>query len=197
LKKKLDQNALTPVIGNQVISLLSRDNERAGKIIRSLQSIFLEDNLINSSCKFNVVLESALSIVTPEAKKFGITISVENSPQLNPIISEVDLNQVLLNILNNAIRELSNAENLQKQIFIKSASALNITTISISDSGRGVNLNQQKELFELLSGEKTLGMGIGLWLCKHIVTRHDGNIWYEKSELGGAKFSISIPDNTN
>jgi len=65
--------------------------------------------------------------------------------------------------------------------------------ISIADNGDGVSPEVQEHLFELLSSTKKSGMGLGLWLCKHIITRHGGTIWYENSSDGGAKFIFQLP----
>ena len=197
LQKKLDQNELNTELGNKVLALLARDNVRAGNIIKSLRSIFLEDKSLRGVFKFENILQSVLAIINPEAKKFGINIIVDIEPKLQVFINEVDLSQILLNLFTNAIRELSNAEVSQKVILIKGIQTSEIVTISISDSGRGIDLERQNNLFELLSNEKNIGMGIGLWLCKYIVTKNDGQIIYETSEMGGAKFTITLNSRKN
>jgi len=132
----------------------------------------------------------------PEAKKKEISIIIDVEPKIQVSMNEVELNQILLNLLTNAMRELSNADVKQKEILINGTqtSTANMTCISISDSGKGIHKDRQHNLFELLSNEKNIGMGIGLWLCKYIVTKNDGKIAYEKSEMGGAKFTLSIPN---
>ena len=63
----------------------------------------------------------------------------------------------------------------------------------IIEDGTGVALEFKPHLFELLSTTKQTGMGLGLWLCKHIVTRYDGSIYYEDAVGSGAKFVIELP----
>ena len=67
---------------------------------------------------------------------------------------------------------------------------------SIADNGEGVSVEHQSHLFELLSGSKKTGMGLGLWLCQHIVTRHGGRIRYEGAIGGGAQFRVFLPSET-
>ena len=64
---------------------------------------------------------------------------------------------------------------------------------SFLDNASGVLPEFQTHLFELLSTTKKEGMGLGLWLCKYIVSRHEGNIYYEDAQGGGAKFIIKLP----
>jgi len=193
LQKKLDKNEFSPEVGKQVLALLARDNDRAGNIIRSLRSIFLEAEEDDDSWEFNDALESALEIIRPECKKNNITLTIHKSGNLILLASEVEIKQVLLNLLNNAIRELNDANHARKEIVIECAVEGDVAIIAISDSGRGVPLELQDNLFELLSSEKNIGMGLGLWLCKHIVTRHGGKLHYGQSDMGGAKFWIAIP----
>jgi PAS domain S-box-containing protein len=196
LQKKLNQNELDPDLTSKVLALLARDNHRAGTIIQSLRSIFLETRAENALINFDDVLQSVLSIIMPEANKNEISVIIEVEPKIQVSMNEVELNQILLNLLTNAIRELTNSDIKHKEILIKASqtSTSNMTNISISDSGRGISADRHHNLFELLSNEKNIGMGIGLWLCKYIVTKNDGKIIYEKSEMGGAKFTLTIPN---
>jgi signal transduction histidine kinase len=65
--------------------------------------------------------------------------------------------------------------------------------LSVTDNGSGVAAEFRPQLFELLSTTRQTGMGLGLWLCKHIVTRYGGTIHYEEPVGGGAQFLIKLP----
>jgi signal transduction histidine kinase len=67
-----------------------------------------------------------------------------------------------------------------------------ITEIQFEDNGLGVPVDQQKYLFELFTGTKREGMGLGLWLCNYIVTRHGGRIQYDSLQNTGAVFKITF-----
>ena len=106
-----------------------------------------------------------------------------------------EIQQVLLNILNNAIQALSNVERTDKEINIETAHDQEVVTLSITDNGPGIPKDQQTQIFEFSSSEKRSGMGLGLWLCKQIVTRNNGSITYQDIPQGGAKFLIRLPLN--
>jgi signal transduction histidine kinase len=101
--------------------------------------------------------------------------------------------QVLLNLLNNAIQALSQFDRPNKVITLEVLDGLDFVEISVADNGNGVAPEFQSQLFELLNTTKKTGMGIGLWLSRHIVTRHKGSIHYENAVGGGARFVIRFP----
>jgi len=100
---------------------------------------------------------------------------------------------VILNLLNNAIQALANSGTLLRRIAIEVTQSGQMVRLSISDNGGGVSDEFRPQLFELLSTTKQSGMGLGLWLCKHIVTRYGGSIEYEDAPAGGATFVFELP----
>jgi signal transduction histidine kinase len=67
--------------------------------------------------------------------------------------------------------------------------------LHISDNGPGIPQEKRSSIFDLMKSNKKEGMGLGLWLCKHIVDRHQGQIFYQESNLGGAEFVVRLPIN--
>ena len=104
-----------------------------------------------------------------------------------------EIQQVILNLLNNSIQALASTEMANKAITITSEVHANTLRLSIADNGAGVPANRQDTLFELLSSTKQTGLGLGLWLCKYIVMRHGGKLWYEAAQGGGANFVMEFP----
>ena len=107
--------------------------------------------------------------------------------------NSAEIEQVILNLLNNAIQGLANSGTLQRRIAIEVTQSSQLVRLSISDNGDGVAAEFRPQLFELLSTTKQSGMGLGLWLCKHIVTRYGGSIHYEDAPVGGARFVFELP----
>ena len=104
-----------------------------------------------------------------------------------------EIEQVILNLVNNAIHALPNSGALARRISIEVVRSGDMAQLSVTDNGGGVPTEFRSQLFELLSTTKQTGMGLGLWLCKHIVGRYGGTIQYEEPADGGAQFLIKLP----
>jgi signal transduction histidine kinase len=131
--------------------------------------------------------------VKPELKSKNIQIQLKVNEGLMVRVNSSEIEQVVLNLLNNAIQALANSGTLQRRIAIEAIKTDKSVQFSISDNGGGVPTEFKSQLFELLSTTKQTGMGLGLWLCKHIVTRYGGSIHHEDAIGGGAKFVVEFP----
>jgi signal transduction histidine kinase len=192
LKMKLAQGQLSSELGKEVLNALEDDNQRAASIVKSLRSIFAEDDVKGENVDVNKNIESILEIIKPELKSKNIQIVLKVDRELTVQFKYSEMQQVLLNLINNAIQTSAEIEKHRRHIYIEVTKEDNKVRISISDNGSGVPKDRQAELFELLNTTKKAGMGLGLWLCKHIVTRHGGSIYYEDAAGGGAKFVVEL-----
>jgi C4-dicarboxylate-specific signal transduction histidine kinase len=109
------------------------------------------------------------------------------------MVNPSEIEQVILNLMNNALQALANSGTLQRRITIEAIKSGQLIRLTVSDNGDGVATEFKPQLFELLSTTKQSGMGLGLWLCKHIVTRYGGSIYYEDVAGGGAIFVVELP----
>jgi signal transduction histidine kinase len=112
---------------------------------------------------------------------------------LHAPVRQTEIQQVILNLVNNAIQSLEGSDQKEKRITIEGKSDINCMQITVADNGAGVSPEIQADLFTILNSAKKTGMGLGLWLCQHIIARHGGRIWYEDAPQGGARFCIELP----
>ena len=192
LKMKLEKGMLNPELGKEILDSLEYDNKRAATIVKSLRSIFTEGESNTQEVQLGDLISSVLDIVKPELKSKNIQIQLRVDDDLLIQVNSAEIEQVILNLLNNAIQALAKSGTLQRRIAIEATKVGEAVRLSVSDNGPGVPADFKSHLFELLSTTKQTGMGLGLWLCKHIVTRYCGSIHYEDAVGGGAKFVIEI-----
>jgi signal transduction histidine kinase len=196
LKMKLEKGILNPELGKEILDSLEADNQRAASIVRSLRSIFIEGESNAEEVRMGDLIAKVLEVVTPELKSKNIQIQLRVDDRLAIKVNPAEIEQVILNLLNNAIQSLANSGTLLRRIAIEATQSGRSARLSISDNGGGVSAEFRPQLFELLSTTKQSGMGLGLWLCKHIVTRYGGSIHYEDALGGGATFVVDLPSAT-
>ena len=195
LRMKLEKGVLNPELGKEILDSLKEDNKRAATIVKSLRSIFIEGESNAREVQLSDLISKVLDIVKPELKSKNIQIQLRVDDGLVIRVNSAEIEQVILNLVNNASQALANSGTLQRRIAIEAINAGKSVQLSVSDNAAGVPADFKSELFELLSTTKETGMGLGLWLCKHIVTRYSGSIHYEDAIGGGAKFVIELPLN--
>lgn len=193
LKMKLEKGVLNPELGKEILDSLEEDNKRAATIVKSLRSIFIKADFNTEEVCLGNLIDAVLDIVRPELKLKNIQIQLRVDDKLLIQVHSSEIEQVILNLLNNAIQALANSGTLQRRIAIDATKEGQLVRLSISDNGTGVPPEFKSHLFGLLSTTKQTGMGLGLWLCKHIVTRYGGSISYEDAVGGGAKFVVELP----
>ena len=193
LKMKLEKGVLNPELGKEVLDSLEEDNKRAATIVKSLRSIFNDSNASAEEVPVSELITKVLDIVTPELRSKNIQIQLRVDDDLIMKVNSAEIEQVILNLLNNAGQSLANSGTLQRRITIEAIKVERSIRLSITDNGTGVPIEFKPQLFELLSTTKQTGMGLGLWLCKHIVTRYGGSIHYEDAIGGGARFIVELP----
>jgi signal transduction histidine kinase len=184
---------LSPEIGKEVLDALEFDNNRAATIVRSLRSIFTENHSQAEECDLADVISNVLDIIKPELKSKNIQIQLKMVEGVRVPMNSAEIGQVILNLLINAIQSLGDAKLSSRSIVIETQRDGNFALFSIRDTGAGIPAEFQQNLFQLLNTTKQSGMGLGLWLCKHIVTRYEGSIWYEDAAGGGAQFYFRLP----
>ena len=193
LQKKLSEGELNPIMQKEILDSLLSDNQRAASIIRSLRSVFADEKLASAQVDLAQLIDLVLTIARPEISKQNIQIVLKLDDGLFITANKGELQQVFLNLVNNAIDVLKLGDQANKQITIRGEHSSFGVKVSIADNGSGIAPEVQSQIFELLSTTKGSGMGIGLWLCKHIVVRHGGSIWFESLPGTGTTFFVSLP----
>jgi signal transduction histidine kinase len=194
LRMKLEKGLLSPELVKEVLDALEVDNNRAANIVRSLRSIFTDSQSQTQECDLNDLVTNVLEIVKPELKSQQIQIQLRLDQGLRICVNASEIEQVILNLLNNAIQSLANSKSGDRQITIEASRDAQLIRMKISDNGIGVLAEFKSSLFGLLNTTKNLGMGLGLWLCKHIITRYEGRIWHEDDSEKGATFIFELPE---
>jgi len=193
LKTLHESDSLRPELVGKIIQQLEKDVQRAGEVIRSLRSIFIKDSGLQEVIQVQEVLDNALAIYKSEllSKKIKLELTLNGDSVI--LCHRGQFLQLLLNLINNAIQALTSSDSFKKLIVLRGYQDGENYVLEISDTGPGVPVHKQPHLFQLLGSEKSSGMGVGLWLCAHIMSNAGGKISYQDEAGGGAKFILSFP----
>lgn len=187
----------------EVISSMEIGIDRISNISTSLRNFSRSDTLNKVEFDIHEGIESTLMILKPRLKANNKRPEIEVVKEYGslPLVEcyPGQINQVLMNIISNAIDALEELHNQQKLIVRISTqinSECNGVTISIRDNGQGMNINTQKQVFEQFFTTKSIGKGTGLGLSisrQIIEEKHRGKILCRSSPGQGSEFIVEIP----
>jgi signal transduction histidine kinase len=193
IQRKLNEGQADQDGLKEVITHIQQDNHRIAKIVSTLRDIFRQEEINTSDIHLDELIEQIKPIILPQVRDLKIDLKFDLHVNQSIPLNSNEISQVIINLLNNSIEALSNANQLNKEIQINTRVFGNYVELKISDNGPGIPDQLKASIFDLMKTNKKQGMGLGLWLCKHIINRHQGRISYEQSALGGAEFLIQLP----
>ncbi|KHK93603.1 hypothetical protein LK12_00440 [Novosphingobium malaysiense] len=167
-----------------------REAMRAGAIVRRLRDFVASGELdrISFSPRELAMQTADLALVGEATRNIHCTISIP--PNLSPVlVDRVQVQQVLLNLIRNAIEALK--EN--GTIAISANQESSMMRFSIMDSGPGVAPGKEEDVFEPFVSSKASGMGMGLPICRTIIEAHGGKLWCEAQPGQGGMFHFTVP----
>ena len=180
-----------------LIKNIIKDNDRLAKIITTLKGTFTNNKSVYETKVFDVFVESLEPFFKEAVKGRNITIKFLLNTSIKVNINSDELRQVLSNLIQNSIDALSTSSKKNKMIEIKTYKKHNKLICSVTDNGPGIDKKMQSKLFELYETSKKSNSGIGLWLSKYILSKHKGNLSFNKTYIKGAEFLIELPISHN
>jgi two-component system sensor kinase FixL len=166
--------------------------DRAGQIIRRLRQFVEKRETERRQEDINAVVQEAASLALIGAKSAGVVSNIDLDRNVAPVlIDKIQIQQVVLNLVRNAIEAM--AHSARQQLTIATESHDSDIEIRVTDTGLGLSSEVADKLFEPFQTTKSSGMGIGLSICRSIVEAHGGHIWAAKNPVGGTIFSFTLP----
>jgi len=179
---------------DKALTGLRNANQRAATIISTLRNMFGQGPKTISSFDFNELVNDVLLLCQPTLNRQGIQVQIQlHSEALNFTGDKSQLQQVLLNLITNAIEAFPATFEGLKNITIQTNIENNRIVMSVADNGVGISPEIEAVVFELLRTNKESGMGIGLWLSKTIIDSHQGNISFTTQVNQGTRFVVTLP----
>ena len=142
----------------------------------------------------NEAIDEVVALTHAEVVKHRVTCRTEFSVGLPPIVGDrVQLQQVILNLIMNAVEALGQIEDKDREILISTASDAEGISVSVRDNGPGVNYESRGRIFDPFYTTKPSGLGMGLSICRSIIEGHGGRMRVNNADLRGAIFEFILP----
>jgi C4-dicarboxylate-specific signal transduction histidine kinase len=176
------------------IQRVIEDGHRAGEVFRSIRSLVQRAEPRKSALSINDVINDVLGLARSALHQHNVLLQVGLAPTLPSLHGDrVQLQQVLLNVITNAIQAMSGVDGRPRILTIRSRLDGDGVLVAIEDTGVGLNASSADQIFESQFTTKPEGMGIGLSISRSIVSAHQGRIWAEPGPSCGAIFRLLLP----
>ena len=194
----LTANTVPPALGEMadIINDIRKDDIRASEVIRRMRGLLQKHELESHPVNLNDVAQETLAIVRPDARAREVQLEMELADGLRPVMGDrVHLQQVLLNLLMNAIDAVTTMPAERRRVRVCTTQSDGEVQLAVSDSGMGIRADRISEIFEPFYTTKSAGsgMGMGLAIARNIVEAHDGRLAAENNSAGGATVWFSVP----
>lgn len=171
-----------------------RDGHRAGEVITSIRALARKSPMAMAPVDVNVMIEDVLALTRGELQRHGIELDTRLASDVEATVGDrIQLQQVVLNLILNAMEALTLSGCDKKKITVVSRRCGRIIIIAVKDTGPGVEPSKSNEIFDAFFTTKAEGLGIGLSICRSIVEAHGGRIWATLNEPVGTVFSFTLP----
>jgi len=172
----------------------SMQSQRAGEIIRRIRRFTGKGMVRRKPIDINRVIHNAVSYIDTEQKRKGVKLVLELADGLPAAIAdEIHIEQVILNLLHNAIEAMfsgsDNTRILRVSSKLASADTLQVT---VNDTGPGLDAAMHNSIFDTFYTTKKNGMGLGLAISRSIIEAHGGQLWADPGAGAGATFHFTL-----
>jgi two-component system, LuxR family, sensor kinase FixL len=185
-----------PDIGqlHEILGAIVDDDLRAGDVITRLRALLKKDETRQEPIVVNSVVREVLGIAHGDLIAREVSVTTDLATDLQRVLGDrVQLQQVLLNLILNACDAMSAMPAGLRRLTIVTSRDVDGVRIVVSDRGTGIPSDRIESIFEPFVTSKTHGLGLGLAICRSIVSAHDGRLWAENNPESGATFHVTLP----
>jgi PAS domain S-box-containing protein len=176
-----------------------RDGNRASDVVTRLRALFNRTAPVSESVDLNEATREVIALSLGEIENSRVMVRTELADDIQCLIADrVQVQQVVLNLLRNALDAMSTVDDRPRDLLIKTEKAEgDWVRLSVKDAGVGFDPQTVDKLFEAFYSTKNDGMGVGLSVSRSIIENHHGRLWAAINDGGpGATFSFSVPCRT-
>jgi len=179
----------------QALGRIVRDGNRAGDVIGRVRTLIKKAPSRKDALDINEAILEVIALIRVEAGKSSVSVETQLAEGL-PLIQgdRVQLQQVVLNLIVNAVEAMSDISDRRRELLISTATGgSDSVVVAVRDSGPGLAPASLERLFESFYTTKPGGLGMGLSICRSIIDSHGGRLWVTANVPQGAIFQFTLP----
>lgn len=178
----------------QSLHRIIRDANRAGEVIARVRALFKKGEPAREPVDLNRAIREVIALMKSEMERRKVTLRLELADKIPLVIGDrVQLQQVMMNLILNAIEAMSRAEHPRRDLIIKTEPSSDGEVLAtVADSGPGLDAGSVEQIFAAFHTTKPGGLGMGLSICRSIIASHGGRIWAAATDGPGATFHFVL-----
>jgi C4-dicarboxylate-specific signal transduction histidine kinase len=171
------------------------DGRRAGVVIERIRQLAAKNDPQKTPLEINDLIEGVVPLVRLELLKHRVLVRTDLTSALPPVLGDrVQLQQVLINLVMNAVEAMAAVDDRPRELTIRSeADDEDRILVAVQDAGVGLDPSHADHLFTAFFTTKPNGMGMGLAISRSIIEAHGGQLWATPNATHGATFRLSLP----
>ena len=180
----------------EILNDIVSEDKRAGEVIRRLRLLLKKGEVQQHSLGINEVVQDVLKLMRSDLVNQNVIVDIELAQNLPTVMGDpVQLQQVLLNLVVNACDAMTDCDTPERRLLVRTGMENGSSAVRVSVTDRGGSIPEEKmeQVFEPFFTTKAKGMGLGLSVCRTIISAHRGKLWATNNPDCGATFHFSLP----
>ena len=180
----------------EILNDIVSEDKRAGEVIRRLRLLLKKGEVQQHSLGINEVVQDVLKLMRSDLVNQRVTVDIELAQNLPTVMGDpVQLQQVLLNLVVNACDAMTDCDTPERRLLVRTGmeNGSSAVRVSVTDRGGSIPKEKMEQVFEPFFTTKAKGMGLGLSVCRTIISAHRGKLWATNNPDCGATFHFSLP----
>jgi PAS domain S-box-containing protein len=179
---------------DDVLSLIVKEGNRAGEVVGRIRALIKKAPARKDVVEINDAILEVITLTRTEAANNSVSVRTQLAEGLPRVQGDrVQLQQVLLNLIINAIEAMRDAGEEERELLISTRHEPDGVLVEVRDSGPGFAPAALERVFEAFYTTKSSGLGLGLSICRSIIEAHNGRLWASSNAPRGAIFGFIAP----
>ena len=179
---------------DDALSLIVKEGNRAGEVVARIRALIKKVPARKDAVAINDAILEVIALTRTEAANNSVSVRTQLAEGLPRVQGDrVQLQQVLLNLIINAIEAMRDVGEEERELLISTRNEPDGVSVEVRDSGPGFAPEALERVFEAFYTTKPGGLGLGLSICRSIIEAHDGRLWASANLPRGASFQFALP----